>query len=491
MRVAIVYPPFRKNGHYALLGQNRQFRFSASNLVRIFPLVPATAATLLKNDRHEVLFLDGINLRLSRQKFWQRLVSFNPDLVVMETKTPVIQRHWEVGADLKAVCQTRVVLVGDHVTVFPEESLLSGSVDYCIAGGDYDLALQGLVRHLQDGASMPSGVYFVDGGKVRDSGPFQLASNLDDLPYIDRDLTGWQHYGEAYLYHPTAYILSGRGCGIDKRRAGSCTFCVWQHTLWRRTARLRSPENVVGEIRQLVDTYKVKEIFDDNEAGPFWDRDWLREFAREMSRSGLVGRVRLSANARADALDDEVCYLLAASGFRLLKVGLESGCDVTLQHLGKEETRSRIAHGVKTAKDHGLSVMLTTMVGYPWETDEEVAETYNLVRDLMLYKTRLGDALQASVMIPYPGTPLHSQANQKGWLTVAPQAYERFDMSVPVLRTTIDASRWCRRMWRVHQEPSFLLKTLVSIRSSDDLSLLWRGMRSLMGNLRDYTNAEN
>ena len=58
-----------------------------------------------------------------------------------------------------------------------------------------------------------------------------------------------------------AYILTGRGCGLENGRVSTCTFCIWQHALWNKTARLRSPENVVGEIEHLI-SIGAKEVFD-------------------------------------------------------------------------------------------------------------------------------------------------------------------------------------------------------------------------------------
>ncbi len=103
----------------------------------------------------------------------------------------------------------------------------------------------------------------------------------------------------------------------------------------------------------------------------------------------------------------------------------------------------------------------------------------------MLYKTKAGDSLQASVIVPYPGTPLHREAEREGWL-LFDDAYEKYDMSPPVLKTSIDTTLWCRKMWRIHYEPAFLLKTFLSIRSFSDISLLLRGVKSLLGHLRDY-----
>jgi radical SAM superfamily enzyme YgiQ (UPF0313 family) len=269
----------------------------------------------------------------------------------------------------------------------------------------------GLARHLEQGAPMPPGVWHRGPSGPASSGPHQFTQDLDSLPFIDRKLTRWQSYGEAYLLPGVAYILTGRGCGLGQGRVSVCTFCIWQHALWDRTARLRSPASVVAEIEQLM-ALGAREIFDDNETGPIYDRDWMREFHRLMKAKGLAGKIPLSVNARGDLLDDELCALMADCGFRLLKIGVEAGTDQGLAKLAKLEGIDKIRKGVKAARDHGLVTLLTTMVGYPWETEEDVRATYRVARELLLYKPKFGDCLQASVVIPYPGSPLWQQARK-------------------------------------------------------------------------------
>src|SRR5437773_5029616 len=94
MKVAVVYPPIKKNGQYPLLSQNRHLKFSHSLQVRIFPLIPAHAATNLQAAGHKVLWLDGINERLSMEAFDAQLSAFDPGLILLETKAPVLKSHW-------------------------------------------------------------------------------------------------------------------------------------------------------------------------------------------------------------------------------------------------------------------------------------------------------------------------------------------------------------------------------------------------------------
>lgn len=500
MKIALIYPPVQDRSGYPLLTQNRQFKFSRSLQVRIYPVVMSYLATMLKNEGHDVLYLDGINLRMDLSAFNSRLAGFKPDLLVLETKAPLIRRHGEYIRGIKKLLPgARIALVGDHAAFYPEESLASSEADFVIAHGDYDFIVTGLAGFLQGKQNkMPDGVYHRNGhtGNARLYG-------LDKLPLIDRTLTRWDIYGEAYLYHPVGYIMSGRGCGgshsfrnfksrkenlgrYDTRMPGLCTFCIWQYAYYRCSARLMPPEKVADEIENLVRNFRVKEIFDDNESGAVWNIEWLKDFYGIMKERGLLGKVILSSNARADSLTEETCSLLKKLNFRLLKIGVESGNDKTLRELKKDETVAEITEGIKRAKRYGLIAMLTTMVGYPWEDENDTVNTYRVTRELMLYKTHFGDSLQSSIIVPYPGTPLYKDALKKGWFIVDPKDYEKFDMSHQILRSNIDSAFWCKRLWKIHLHPLFLLKSLLTLRKWLDIRLALRGLVSLFGHLRDY-----
>lgn len=490
MKVALVYPPFQKDGEYPLISQNRQFKFSNSLEVRIFPLVMGTLATMLKEDGHEVLFLDGVNERLDMAGFEKQLFDFKPELVVLETKTPIVYDSWEYIARLKEnIDGVKTALVGDHVCFFPEESLEKSKTDFAIEGGDYDFIIRDLVRVLSaagDSCEYPGGAVYRDAeGNAKRTSPVKMYP-LDNMPYIDRDLCKWYNYGEAYLYRPAAYILSGRGCGRPDGGSGVCSFCIWQHSFWKASSRLRPVEELVGEIKKLVVDYKVKEVFDDNEGGFIYDEEYTERFYEQMLKENLIGKVKISQNARADALTDNVCKLLKKMGGRLLKIGVESANDKTLEKIHKKENAQQIREGIKRAKDHGLRVLLTNMVGYPWETEADVQQSYENLKELMLYKTHFGDSLQASIVVAYPGTPIHSLAEKNSWLNVNSDNYRNYDMEQDILKTDIDTTYWCRKFWAIHQHPMFLMKSFFSIRSLDDLQLAFRGVRSLLGHLKDY-----
>jgi radical SAM superfamily enzyme YgiQ (UPF0313 family) len=492
MRVAFCYPPYKKGEKNAFLPQNRQFIYSSSSEVRLYPVVMATAATMLRKAGQTVFWLDGITEGLTLSEFWRRLLDFQPDLVVTETKAPVVEKTWDFINKLKTQNpKLKTILVGDNVTYFPEESLKKSKVDFVLTGGDYDFLIANLVEHLEKKKKLEPGIWYrkeIRNKKydIRNTGKFRLDHDLDATPIIDRDLTRFWLYGEADVLNPCAYMMFGRGCGGIRGKPGSCTFCIWQHCLWVLKPRLRSPEHVIAEIKYLLKKYQVREIFDDTDGGAHYDYQWLKKFYRLLKEEKILGQVSFSTNSRADILDKKTCELLKKCGFRMLKVGVEAGTNETLKRIAKGETISQIRKGIQNAKDAGLIVHLSAMVGYPWETEEDAQQTFELMRELLLYKTRVGDSVQASVIVPYPGTPLWQEAKKNKWFVIKPTEYEKYDMSQPVLKSKIDTTFWCKKIWNLHLNPVFLVKTGLAIRSGEDIKFLIRGAASHFGHTKDY-----
>jgi radical SAM superfamily enzyme YgiQ (UPF0313 family) len=480
VRVAIAYPPLPSPKGVPLLSQNRQFQWF-NRPTFIYPVVPATAATLARDAGHQVAWLDGIASQWTPAEFDQRLDAFKPDLVLLETKTPVVKAHWAYIRQLKARRpDTRIVLVGDHVTALPEESFGQCPVDYVLTGGDYDFLLVNLLAYLQDGTPLEPGIWWRAGQDIHNTGHFELKHDLNALPWIDRDLTQWRLYAEKngnYRRTPGTYIMAGRDCWH-----GKCTFCSW--TTLYPTYRVRDPVKVVDEIGHLINVYGVREIMDDT--GCFPAGEWLRTFCREMIARGYHKRVRLDCNMRFGRLTPEDARLMRQAGFRLVLFGLESANQGTLDRLVKALTVDEIRAGAAAAARAGLDVHVTVMFGYPWEGAAEIENTVRLARALL----RKGHAytLQVTMVVPYPGTPLFRELQAKGQLLT--QNWDDYDMRTAVMQAPVSEEfikAAVRRVYRAFLHPETIARRLLTTHDPfADLAFYWRGFRSLIGHLRDF-----
>lgn len=479
MKIAICYPPLKGPG-VALLGQNRQFQWFRSPVSSyvIYPVVPASAATLLSKSGHEVLWLDCLAQKLNYVEFINVLKKEKPDVIAMESKTPVIKQHWKIIDDLKIKFPNmKLVLMGDHVSALPEESLNLSSVDYVLVGGDFDFRLLELVDYIS-GKSKKLGVgvgvcYRDKKGKIIHTGGSHRGYDLNSLPIIDRELTKWKFYAKGngnFKYTPNTYTMVGRDCWwrrpSQNGKAG-CTFCSWTSIFptWSKA----SPDKLLDEIGYLIGL-GVKEVFDDTGTFPVGGK-WLEQFCAGMIERGYHKKIVMGCNMRAGALTKKQYQLLGRANFRFILYGLESVNQKTLDKINKGTTAKQLEQSLSWAKKSGLEPHITTMFGYPWETKRDAMRTVRFIH--RLFKKGLIDTMQATILIPYPGTTLYDQAKENNWLTTTD--YARYDMSEPVLKTLLsdkELKKIVRDSYSAFWSLGYIKRRLVGIRSIDDLKFL-------------------
>jgi radical SAM superfamily enzyme YgiQ (UPF0313 family) len=488
MKIAISYPPLASSKGTPLLSQNRQFQWF-SDPTYIYPMIPASAATLLEANGYEVFWDDAIAEGLSYEEWLLRLIQEKPDVVVIETKTPVIKRHWKIINDLKSSSSPargevpegrrsgsdwnpRFVLMGDHVTALPQESLENSQVDFVLAGGNYDFLLLKLLNRLSvsAGSDIPR--------IVRDSRSY----SLDELPPIDRELTKWELYAYKngnFKQTPGTYVMNARDCWW-----GACSFCSWTTMFPGEKCQTRSVRIALDEIGSLIQL-GAKEIMEDSGTLPIGI--WLQQFCSGLIDRGYNKKVAINCNMRLNAIKDiEVYRLMKKAGFRMILFGLESMSQETLDKINKNLRVEEIEPALKMCKDAGLEPHITVMVGYPWETKEDLKQTLFFVKNL--FQKGYADSLQATLMIPYPGTPLYRYCKENNLLLTSD--YDRFDQREPVVKTELserELKKMIGKLYRSFITPRFFWNKIKSIRSFNDLKFMIQSGRKVLGHHIDFS----
>jgi hopanoid biosynthesis associated radical SAM protein HpnJ len=323
------------------------------------------------------------------------------ELVVLHTSTPSFANDARFAARLKEENPDVMVgMVGAHVGVLPLESMKAATAVDWVAIGEFDYTCLDVAsgKPLRD---VP-GIAYRDGGRVEITAPRPRIENMDALPSVidvyKRDLTV-ENYFIGYLDHPYVSLYTGRGC------RSRCTFCLWPQTLGGHLYRVRSPDSVEAEMA-LAQSYfpQVREFFFDDDTFTD-DRARAEEIARRLGRLG----VRWSCNAKAN-VPRETLEILKANGLRLLLVGYESGNQQILNNI-KKGIRLDIARRFsRDAKELGIAIHGTFILGLPGETPETIQETIRFACEIE------PDTIQVSLAAPYPGTELYRQAQEQGWL---------------------------------------------------------------------------
>jgi hypothetical protein len=105
-------------------------------------------------------------------------------------------------------------------------------------------------------------------------------------------------------------------------------------------------------------------------------------------------------------------------------------------------------------------------------------------------QTGKADLLQATVLIPYPGTPLWKEAKKENNFLFPPEQYERYDMRESVLKTKDSSpeeiAAICGKIYTVFLTPKYIVTRFISMKNFDDFKLNLRGIKAVLGHLKDF-----
>jgi len=239
------------------------------------------------------------------------------------------------------------------------------------------------------------GLYYKDeNNKTVFNGERDRIRNLDELPFPDLNMVNYKEYDviikkKKYI----SSIMTTRGCPF------SCTFCF--HSIGKQWAS-RSPENVVDEIEYQVKEFGIKEIciFDDNFT---MNVERAKEICRLIIDRKIKIILQFTNGIRVDRVDKGLLQLLKDAGLWLVAVAPESGSAETLKKINKKFNLDKVEDVVRWCHEIGLNTHSYFMVGFPWETEENINKSINFSLKLDT------DLTQFSRVVPLPGTKLFEQ----------------------------------------------------------------------------------
>jgi radical SAM superfamily enzyme YgiQ (UPF0313 family) len=188
---------------------------------------------------------------------------------------------------------------------------------------------------------------------------------------------------------------------------------------------------------------------------------------------------------RFGAVDRPGYELMRKAGFRFLLFGLESASQQTLDRINKNLKAETIVSSCRAARAAGLYPHITLMFGYPWESYEDAEKTLQLGKYLL--KKDYAYTMQATVVIPYPGTPLFDECKKNGLLYTLD--WQEYDMKKPVMKLSFAPDKLMslvQSMYAVTFSPEFIFRKLLSIRDINDIKYFGRGFLKVLGHLLDF-----
>jgi radical SAM superfamily enzyme YgiQ (UPF0313 family) len=274
-----------------------------------------------------------------------------------------------------------VVLGGFHATT--QSKKLDTVFDRVIIG-EGELSMLNLLKDYEKGVKKE---YYVS-PRIED---------LDSLPFPARHLLPFDSVINTNLCvkgKPATALIATRGCPYN------CAFCA-SNAMWGKKVRFRSPDNVISEIKEIIERYNVYHFrFHDDTIT--LNKNWLFELCTKIEPLNIHWR----ANTWINTSQKDVLEAMYKAGCYEIDYGIEDLSEKVLRISNKKVKVKDMHTAIKNAKEVGLKIRLFFMIGLPGQ-DRDVAK--NIIRFI---EEKRPDGVDLSTFVPFPGCDIYKNSSK-------------------------------------------------------------------------------
>lgn len=396
-RVMLIYPPGKL---YQRSEDRAQCNIEDSAVATVHACNDlGYAASVLRNGGFGVFLRDYQTERETEDEVVKDILRFKPDMLFMSITNATVLDDLAFLRRIKEYGDFKVVLKGAIFFNIKEDFLKEldlNDVDYLI-GGEEEFIISDLASFALCGEGEIEKIngilYKTEGGAFKKTSFSSWRSDLDSLPFPARDLMNNALYTRPDTGEPMATISVARGC------PSKCTYCLTPVISGTRL-RERSVENVFEEIKECYYKFNICNFF--FKADTFTlNKSWAVELCDRIIESDLNGKIEFTVNSRADTVSAELLKKLKQAGCFMFAIGFESGCEETLKRVKKGTTVQDNINAARLVKEAGLPLLGFFMVGFPWESEEDIKQTLAFIPKLK------PDFIEIHIAMPYYGTELY------------------------------------------------------------------------------------
>lgn len=365
------------------------------------PLGIGYLASTLEQNGYNVDVLDCQTMSSTQKNFEDKLKKLNPDIIGVTSATVTYLPALDVLKSARTASPNAITIMGGpHVTVLDEQAITDSENLDIVVRGEGEQTLLEISSLVSEGKlenlSHVKGITYKHNNQIVCTPDRPFIEDIDSLPrpaHHHFDVNMYKLFGVNYMP-----IITSRGC------PSRCTFCL-ASKMCGKTFRGRSPEKVVDELIWLRDEFGAG-------AFAFYDDTFTFDVKRafdicdEMQKRNV--NLPWDCRTRVDRVSKELLAKLRSTNCQLIHFGVESGSQKMLKLMRKGTTVELNAKAIKWAKEAGISVAVSLVIGYPGETPEMLQETIDF-----LYKTK-PDYVYMCEAVPYPGTELANYVKELG-----------------------------------------------------------------------------
>lgn len=379
-----------------------------------------------------------------------------------------------LAKEVKGIDRNIIVGVGgSHATVMTEILLANKNIDF-VFRGEFEEQTQNflLSAYDRDKWKYIKGMCLQNKNSIHLSPP-TFVKDIDLTPFpawslVDIKKYSGGHHGFFFEREPVGNLLTSRGCPF------SCTFCA-AHSISGKKWRPHSVKRVISEIDCLIHIMGIKELHieDDNFCLSITR---AKKIMREIIKRNYDLKIGFPNGVRIDLLDNELLSLMRKAGVYYLTFGIETG-SLRIQKLIKKNLDLEfVKHQLKKVKNHGFYTQGFFILGFPYETENDMKATIEYAKSLNL------DSAFFGAFVPLPGSEDFNRLLSNGEINLENFNWDTLFSIKPFSSSHLSGDlieKYVRSAnWQFYLRPKTFFKNLKRIKSLKQLKILANRLRS-------------
>ncbi|MEX2680707.1 MAG: radical SAM protein [Candidatus Sigynarchaeota archaeon] len=340
------------------------------------PLGLAYIAAMIKGT-HDVQVIDASAENLKFQDIFKRLDAFKPDVIGITSNISIAYISCELALRIKLHMRSVKIVMGGPWATSNANYIIKHKIANFVVLGEGEFVFKELLDKLERGESadtMQGLVLIGSDGSIKHNPKRDFINNLDDLPYPAWELfPPSQKYFNHYRHLPLYPMMITRGCPYG------CIHCTKEVHGYK--IRKRSVENVLGEIKHLIDKFKVREIIivDDNFS---FDVKYAEAILDAIYKAKLNIYLLMPNGLRADTLTPHLLKKMKRAGVYGFAIGVESGVQSIVKKIGKNLDLNKARYAAKIAREHGFLLRAFFILGLPYDSMKTMRQTIQFAKEI-------------------------------------------------------------------------------------------------------------
>lgn len=390
--------------------------YDNDSYIHWFPMGLAYIASALRNAGHDITIYNQDLYHHPESHLKSYLANNDFDVIGVSSIGGYYQyrKLLKISEAINSVPNRPFYIIGGHGPVPEPEYFLKKTNADVVVAGEGEITTVNVLDALEDTRSLSSvnGIAYLNNGKLVVTKPQELIKDIDSIPFPAWDLFPMDYYSLLRMPHiknseRSFPVLSARGCPFK------CNFCYRMD----KGIRLRSPENVIDEIKILKEKYNISYI-------AFADELLMSSSKRtkKMCEAFIEANLNIKwdCNGRLNFATPEVLKIMKKAGCVFINYGIECMDNKILKVMNKNLTVDQIIKGIEATLEAEISPGYNIIFGNIGEN----AETLQKGLDFLLKYDDHSQLRTIRPVTPYPGSPLYYYAIEKGLLKDVEDFYE-------------------------------------------------------------------